>query len=125
MFNSYQVILTPFVSSSQGGKVNNVWNEIENLCKERDYIAYSYSTQLLNDLNSDTYYRVELRAHNAIGYSSPTNVYVKTARGESQSSIGTYTYQAGFGSASSATQNVLHLTCCILLCSFNFVYLWH
>lgn len=106
--------------------MNNIWNELENLCKERDYIAYTYSNQNLNDLNSDTYYRVELRAHNAIGYSAPTNVYVKTARGEFQSSIGTFTYQAGFGSASAATKSVMQITCSIILFSqFIFVFLWH
>lgn len=110
----------------QGGKVNNIWNEIENLCKERDYIAYTYSNQVLNDLNADTYYRVELRAHNAIGYSAPTNVYVKTARGESPSSFGTLTYQAGYGASASsaATKSLLQLSC-LVLCSCSLTFPWH
>jgi neural cell adhesion molecule len=29
----------------------------------------------------DTYYKLELRAHNAIGFSAPTFAYLKTARG--------------------------------------------
>lgn len=86
--------------------MNNVWNEIENMCRERDYISYTYSTQLLSDLNADTYYRVEIKAHNAIGYSVPTNVYVKTTRGESSNSFGTLTYQAGYGVHSSATNKI-------------------
>lgn len=109
----------------QGGKVNNVWNEVEKLCKEKDYIAYTYSSQMLNDLSADTYYRVELRAHNAIGYSAPTNVYLKTARGESGTFDGSYTYQAGFGANSSAANAFFHLTCCVLMCSFSFLHLWH
>lgn len=124
--SSKHCVCLKLYSRFQGGKVNNIWNEIANLCKERDYIAYTYSNQVLNDLNSDTYYRVELRAHNAIGYSAPTNAYVKTARGESRDSFGTFTYQAGFGTiVSSATQSVLHLMCCTVLCSFNIIFLWH
>lgn len=34
------------------------------------------------DLTSDTYYKIELRAHNAIGYSTPAQLTIKTARGE-------------------------------------------
>lgn len=118
----YELFFTETVFlSTQGGKVNNIWNEIENLCREKDYIAYTYSNQVLNDLNADTMYRVELKAHNAIGYSAPTNVYVKTARGESPSSFGTLTYQAGFNT-SSATKAFLHFMCCIILCSCSFLF---
>jgi len=93
----------------QGGKINGIWNEIENLCNERDYIAHTFSNQILNDLSPDSYYRIELRAHNAIGYSSPTNLYLKTARGESSSKpIGSFNrvhYQAGLGAANVASSS--------------------
>lgn len=62
----------------------------------------------MGDLNADTYYRIELSAHNSIGYSTPANLYVKTARGESSRSFGTLLYQAGtYGSVvSSATRTM-------------------
>lgn len=34
------------------------------------------------NLRPDTYYKIELRAHNAIGFSTPGQAIVKTARGE-------------------------------------------
>lgn len=99
--------------------MNGVWNEIEKLCHVEDYISYTYSTQKLNDLSPDSYYRVELRAHNSIGYSLPTNVYLKTARGESHESFGTFTYQAGFGTSGGSNFPIASY----VLCSFAFVHL--
>lgn len=92
----------------QGGKVNNIWNELEHLCKERDYIKYTDSNQVLIDLNANTYYRVELKAHSQLGYSHPSTVYVKTARGESPNTIDTLSYQAGFGVNKASTKNSLY-----------------
>ncbi|CRL04468.1 CLUMA_CG017550, isoform A [Clunio marinus] len=106
-----------------GGKVNNIWNEIENMCLEKDYIPHDRSNQLLDKLSPDTYYRVEIKAHNGIGYSPNTSVYLKTARGESQRSFdGTFTYQAGF-KTSSASNTFLHIMC-INGVVFSFM-LWH
>ncbi|XP_070493572.1 fasciclin-2 [Chironomus tepperi] len=65
-----------------GSKINNVWNEIGNMCNEINYIAYTFSNQVLKDLTPDSYYQIELRAHNAIGFSLPTHIYMRTAKGE-------------------------------------------
>ena len=97
----------------QGGKVNGIWSEVENLCNTRDYIEFSNFE--LRDLSADTYYRVELRAHNAIGYSSPTHFLLKSARGESSHSFGTMIYQAGYGSGSSITSSSVVLKSCASL----------
>jgi len=97
----------------QGGKVNNIWNELEHLCKERDYIKYTDSNLKLNDLKADSYYRVELKAHSALGYSHPSTVYVKTARGEFSNSIDNLSYQAGFGVNKASVKSVSYF---VFLC---------
>jgi neural cell adhesion molecule len=81
-------------------QVNSEWNEIEKLCIEWDFIDYVYSNQMLSDLISDSNYRVELRAHNSIGYSLPTEVYLKTAKGVSE---GLQTYEVQVVSNNSAS----------------------
>ncbi|XP_065563222.1 fasciclin-2-like isoform X1 [Artemia franciscana] len=35
----------------------------------------------MKNLKPDTFYKVEIRAHNAIGFSEPTGIIVKTAKG--------------------------------------------
>ena len=37
----------------------------------------------MKDLHADTVYRVELRAHNIIGYSGPAEIMLRTAKGKS------------------------------------------
>lgn len=50
----------------------------------------------MRDLSPETYYRIEIRAHNAIGLSQPVTLLLKTARGESTKSYGTLVYRAGY-----------------------------
>lgn len=84
------------------------------MCNEKDYIGHVNSNQILENLRPDTYYRVELRAHNIIGYSPTTNVYVKTARGELvDDSFETLRYHAGFDSNSAIAFN-LHMFCVVV-----------
>lgn len=112
----------------QGHKVNGIWNEIEYMCRTIDTIEYSNHD--LRELAPDTYYRVELRAHNAIGFSTPSNFLLKTARGESISP-GTNVYKANFEgvwtSASSqlSAHSFISLTICAqfylaVLCSLYY-----
>ncbi|XP_058821614.1 fasciclin-2 isoform X2 [Topomyia yanbarensis] len=62
-----------------GSKINGVWTELEGACIEEDIpIATHYE---MRDLQADTYYRIELMAHNAIGFSKPAHLLLKTARG--------------------------------------------
>lgn len=71
--NFYRVKFCP------GSKINGVWTELEGACIEEDIqISTSYE---MRDLAADTYYRIELMAHNAIGFSKPAHLLLKTARG--------------------------------------------
>lgn len=74
---------------------------------------------MLDKLSPDTYYRVELKAHNAIGYSIPTNAYLKTARGEGESLIGdndqNYVYSASFDSTSSSLKMNLDFSIAVFI----------
>lgn len=40
------------------------------------------STYKIEGLSSDSYYKIELRAHNEIGYSTPAEAIIKTAHGK-------------------------------------------
>lgn len=80
---------------------------------------------MLSELSQDTYYRVELRAHNAIGYSIATNAYLKTARGEGESILGdkekSYVYSASFESTSSSLRKNLDLSIAVFITVMNFL----
>lgn len=75
-----------------GTKINNIWNEIGHLCRDKDYISYIYSNQMIDGLTPDTYYHVSIRAHNTIGYSIPADFYLKTARGIEVVGVAEQTY---------------------------------
>lgn len=76
---------------------------------------------MLNELSSDTYYRVELRAHNAIGFSIPTNIYLKTSRGEGESNLAdkNYVYSASFESTSSSLKTKIDLSVATFIILIN------
>lgn len=72
-------------------------------------------------LQADTYYRIELRAQNAIGFSTSATLLLKTARGES---ISKNFYQAGFHNgyrANNASQMIVHQFYSLFLLSCVFV----
>ncbi|RZC33481.1 fasciclin-2, partial [Asbolus verrucosus] len=60
-------------------KVNGGWQDSE--CSEEIKQSVQYTSYELNALRPDTIYKIELRAHNTIGLSSPAQIKVKTARG--------------------------------------------
>ncbi|KAI9590654.1 hypothetical protein GQX74_008821 [Glossina fuscipes] len=99
----YQVKYCP------GVKMAGTWHELENQCVSVDVVestAYEMS-----HLSGNTYYRIELRAHNVIGFSSPASIIMKTTRGESDSAnnnLGTLLYTAGLNSA--AASSTIHST---------------
>ncbi|KAM7350494.1 neural cell adhesion molecule fasciclin 2 isoform 1-T1 [Cochliomyia hominivorax] len=69
----YQVKYCP------GVKMAGAWHELENQCQSADVVGTtSYE---MNHLSGNTYYRIELRAHNIIGFSSPASIIMKTTRG--------------------------------------------
>ncbi|XP_062138031.1 fasciclin-2 isoform X3 [Drosophila sulfurigaster albostrigata] len=62
-----------------GVKIAGTWNELENQCNTIEVVeTTSYQ---MTDLSGNTYYRIELKAHNDIGYSSPASIIMKTTRG--------------------------------------------
>lgn len=66
----------------------------------------------MNDLRGDTYYRIEVSAHNAIGYSKPTSLYMRTAVGESANALGSLLY---YGTSSANHICAKHIDVFLLL----------
>ncbi|XP_026481817.1 fasciclin-2-like [Ctenocephalides felis] len=60
---------------------NGAWAELDSLCNARELRAFETTAHELNDLLADSHYKVELRAHNALGDSPPAQILLKTARG--------------------------------------------
>ncbi|XP_065158421.1 fasciclin-2 isoform X2 [Atheta coriaria] len=62
-------------------RVAGGWRDSEHECSSEITQSYTYTSYDLNQLSADTTYKIELRAHNAIGSSLPAEIRVKTARG--------------------------------------------
>ncbi|XP_044749607.1 fasciclin-2 isoform X2 [Coccinella septempunctata] len=60
-------------------KINGEWRDSD--CSEEIEQSVQYTHYELTNLFADTTYKVELRAQNAIGASSPAQIRIKTARG--------------------------------------------
>jgi hypothetical protein len=58
------------------------WIELEYQCNTRDLSSADHTTYVLRNLIADKHYKIELRAHNKIGFSTPGEVVIKTARGK-------------------------------------------
>ena len=61
-------------------RVGQEWQELEGTCQSNQYKG-NRAKEWLKDLNSDSFYRVEVRAHNIIGFGKAGVLYFKTARG--------------------------------------------
>jgi len=48
----------------------------------RDLQSADHTAFVLRNLIADKHYKIELRARNKIGFSTPVEVVIKTARGE-------------------------------------------
>lgn len=85
-------------------KVNGAWSEFNQYCKTERVQATDLLQLYMDNLKSGTYYRIELRAHNAMGYSETRALKLKTARGELQSdSYDAVPFEAGFAFSSSSS----------------------
>jgi len=71
-------------------RVNGEWRDSTSECSTNITTGYEYTSYQLEGLHPDTTYKIEVRAHNAIGYSLPGEIRVKTARGFDTS---TYTHE--------------------------------
>ncbi|BET00679.1 Fibronectin type III domain [Nesidiocoris tenuis] len=67
-------------ASYKTSRSNDVLNEITD-CQKIILRSIDLTSHVIDGLQSDTMYRVELRAHNSIGYSTPGQLLVRTARG--------------------------------------------
>lgn len=62
-------------------RVGQDWQVFEESCRNIE-MKGQRSKEWLKDLNSDSFYKIEVRAHNIIGLGKPGVVYIKTARGK-------------------------------------------
>lgn len=66
----------------QTDKVNTVWTVRRDSCRSEDLRSPDKTAFLMDNLNANTFYKVEVRAHNEIGFSVPSELVFKTATGE-------------------------------------------
>ncbi|XP_076752883.1 neural cell adhesion molecule fasciclin 2 isoform X2 [Xylocopa sonorina] len=57
------------------------WEVVEDSCRTETVRSQGRMRHWLKDLASDTFYNVELKAHNTLGFSKPGSAKFKTARG--------------------------------------------
>lgn len=77
----------------------------------------------MTELRGDTYYRIQIRAHNAIGFSKPVTLLMKTAVGESTNALGSLLYYGHTSSASSIYYNfITQFNCMMFMLSSFCVY---
>ncbi|XP_050056028.1 fasciclin-2 isoform X4 [Aphis gossypii] len=60
-------------------KVNTVWTVRRDSCRSEDLRSPDKTAFLMDNLNANTFYKVEVRAHNEIGFSVPSELVFKTA----------------------------------------------
>ena len=82
--------------------MNGAWSEFEQFCRVERVQATDLLQLYMDNLKAGTYYRIELKAHNAMGYSQPRALVMKTARGELGSeNYESVAYEASFASSAS------------------------
>ncbi|XP_076685211.1 neural cell adhesion molecule fasciclin 2 isoform X3 [Andrena cerasifolii] len=65
----------------QTRRVSGDWEVLEDTCRTEDIKTQGRTRHWLKNLDSDTFYKVELKAHNAMGFSKAGLAKFKTARG--------------------------------------------
>lgn len=63
-------------------RVAGEWEVMEGTCLEEEVKSPIRTRQFLKNLKYDTFYMVELQAHNIMGYSKPGYAKFRTARGK-------------------------------------------
>lgn len=66
----------------QTDKVNTMWTIRRDSCRTETLRSPDRTAFLMDNLNANTFYRVEVRAHNDIGFSVPSELVFKTATGK-------------------------------------------
>ena len=67
-------------------RVSGDWQLLDDTCRAEDVKTQGRLRHWLKNLSSNTYYKVELMAHNAMGFSKPGSAKFKTAMGKFLSS---------------------------------------
>ncbi|XP_018337242.1 PREDICTED: fasciclin-2 isoform X3 [Trachymyrmex septentrionalis] len=62
-------------------RVAGEWEAVQETCQSIDVKSQSRTRQFLKELKYDTFYIVEIQAHNVMGYGKPGYVKIRTARG--------------------------------------------
>lgn len=96
----------------QTQKINGEWRVSEEDCNENVELGPKFTSFQLKHLRSDTVYKIELRARNSIGLSSPAQIKIKTARGKDNNY---FSYASYNGSATTITNRHYSILFCILL----------
>lgn len=78
----YTDVVSLYVVSFQLDKINTVWVARKESCRTDDLRSQDRTSYLMDNLHADTYYKVEVRAHNEIGFSVPSELVFKTAMGK-------------------------------------------
>lgn len=81
--------------------MDGVWSELGGMCETKQAPTTDTIGFKMTNLRGDTYYRIEVRAHNAIGFSKPLTLLMRTAIGESPNILGSLLYHGGIASATS------------------------
>lgn len=64
-----------------------MWTIRKETCKSEVLRLADKTSWSMTNLNPNEFYKVEVRAHNLIGYSVPSELYFKTATGKYTNSI--------------------------------------
>lgn len=59
-----------------------MWTTRPDTCRKEDIRSHDRTMYSLKNLHANTFYKVEVRAHNEIGFSVPSELVFKTAAGE-------------------------------------------
>jgi neurocan core protein len=70
------------IHCKQVKRADGNWAEAGYPCGTKDLSSAEHTAYVLRNLVADTYYKIELRARNKIGFSTPGEVIIKTARGK-------------------------------------------
>lgn len=72
----FEIVYTQVRNTSSG------WQEAPGASQVRHQVAFPSAVRYeLQDLQHDAFYRIEVRAHNIIGFSLPAEIYLRTAKG--------------------------------------------
>lgn len=94
-----------------------MWTTRRDSCKNEELRFQDRTAFLMDNLNANTFYKVEVRAHNEIGYSVPSELVFKTAAGK-------YTAYKIIIIATWCLRNKQLAQCVNMIKTFSFIYIY-